>query len=39
MTDLASRLVADGLYHLAEESEAVSIVAEEPPGIDPPARV
>jgi len=39
MTALASRLVAEGLYRMAEESEPVCIVAEEPPGTDPPGRV
>jgi hypothetical protein len=39
MTALASRLVADGLYRMAEDSEPVCIVAEEPPEIDPPGRV
>jgi hypothetical protein len=38
MTALASRLVAEGLYRMAEESEPVCIVAEEPPEVrSPPA--
>jgi hypothetical protein len=39
MTALASRLVAEGLCRMAEEGEPVCIVAEEPPGIDPPERL
>jgi len=36
MTALASRLVADGLYRMAQDREEACIVAEEPPGNDPP---
>ena len=39
MTALASRLVAEGLFRMAEEDEPVCIVAEEPPETDPPGRV
>ena len=39
MTALASRLVADGLRHMVEESEPVCVVAEDPPEIDPTERV
>ena len=39
MTALASRLVAEGLRRMAEDSEPVCVVAEEPPGTDPPGRV